>query len=59
MAIDDNVVEGLTTEDDDGKVLIFGTDVSKIPCFKDSFLTGIYAGFGCGIASFLATSKFI
>lgn len=37
--------------------VIFGRDVSKIPCFRNSFLTGIYGGVGCGIASFLATSK--
>lgn len=36
--------------------MLFGRDVSKIPCFKDSFITGIYGGLGCGVASFLATS---
>lgn len=58
MAVDDNVLEGLQ-EDTERGVFIFGTDVSKIPCFKNSFLNGIYAGFGTGIATFLATSNAI
>ncbi|XP_027199814.2 LOW QUALITY PROTEIN: cytochrome c oxidase assembly factor COX20 lethal (3) 87Df [Dermatophagoides pteronyssinus] len=57
MAIDENIIEGLQDEQDDKQIFILGTDITKIPCFKDSFLTGIYAGFGCGIASFLATSR--
>lgn len=40
------------------QLVLFGRDVSKIPCFRNSFLTGIYGGVGCGIASFLATSKY-
>lgn len=55
--IDDNVIEGLQHEDEEPGLVIFGRDVSKIPCFRNSFLTGIYGGVGCGIASFLATSR--
>ena len=36
---------------------IFGTDVSKIPCFKQSFMLGIGGGAGAGIVYNLATSK--
>ncbi|KPM08665.1 cytochrome c oxidase protein 20-like protein [Sarcoptes scabiei] len=30
--------------------------LSRIPCFKHSFLTGLYAGVGSGIATFFFTS---
>ncbi|KAH7642787.1 cytochrome c oxidase assembly factor COX20 lethal (3) 87Df [Dermatophagoides farinae] len=57
MTIDENVIEGLQDDQDGKQIMLFGTDITKIPCFKNSLLTGIYAGFGCGIASFLATSR--
>lgn len=37
--------------------MIFGRDVSKIPCFRESFLNGIATGIGCGLAAFIKTSK--
>lgn len=37
--------------------MIFGRDVSKIPCFRESFLYGIASGIGVGLASFVKTSK--
>jgi len=38
------------------QVMIFGRDVSKIPCFKESFLYGLLGGIGCGLVTFMATS---
>lgn len=37
--------------------MIFGKDVSKIPCFRNSFLYGILGGIGSGLVYFLFTSK--
>lgn len=36
---------------------MFGRDVSKIPCFRNSFLYGIYSGFGGGLITFFLTSR--
>lgn len=36
---------------------LFGRELSKIPCFRESFLYGIGTGVGVGIASFMKTSK--
>lgn len=38
-------------------MVIFGRDVSKIPCFRESFMYGIASGIGVGLASFIKTSK--
>lgn len=38
-------------------LVIFGRDVSKIPCFRESFLYGITSGVGVGLAAFIKTSK--
>ncbi|XP_074100928.1 cytochrome c oxidase assembly factor COX20 lethal (3) 87Df [Cotesia typhae] len=38
-------------------LIIFGRDVAKIPCFRSSWLYGIYSGFGCGILTFMFTSR--
>lgn len=37
--------------------MIFGRDVAKIPCFRNSFLYGILGGIGSGLTYFLFTSK--
>lgn len=37
--------------------MLFGRDVSKIPCFRESFLYGIATGVGGGLVTFLKTSK--
>lgn len=38
-------------------LVIFGRDVSQIPCFRESFLYGMGTGVGLGLATFLKTSK--
>uniref|UniRef100_A0A1L8DZX4 Cytochrome c oxidase assembly protein COX20, mitochondrial n=1 Tax=Nyssomyia neivai TaxID=330878 RepID=A0A1L8DZX4_9DIPT len=38
-------------------LVIFGRDVSQIPCFRGSFLYGISGGIGAGFATFLLTSR--
>ncbi|XP_072939272.1 cytochrome c oxidase assembly protein COX20, mitochondrial [Epargyreus clarus] len=55
----DTVVKSMLEEDEDEKkgLVIFGRDVSKIPCFRESFLYGVASGVGCGLASFIKTSK--
>lgn len=39
------------------KLVILGTDVGSIPCFRNTFLYGICSGFGAGIAHFAFFSK--
>jgi len=39
------------------QLLVFGTDVGQIPCFRNSFLYGIGGGFGTGLAHFAVSSK--
>jgi len=36
---------------------IFNRDVSKIPCFRSSFLYGIGTGVAIGLMAFMSTSK--
>lgn len=38
-------------------MVLFGRDISKIPCFRESFFYGIASGVGVGFASFMKTSK--
>ncbi|XP_055681791.1 cytochrome c oxidase assembly protein COX20, mitochondrial [Lutzomyia longipalpis] len=38
-------------------LVIFGRDVSQIPCFRSSFLYGISGGIAGGFATFLLTSR--
>lgn len=38
-------------------LIIFGRDVSQIPCFRNSFLYGTLGGLGFGLAHFMLTSK--
>jgi len=46
------------SSDEDHKAFMFlGKDVSKIPCFRDSYLYGIIGGFTMGIGYFLFTSR--
>ncbi|XP_045768311.1 cytochrome c oxidase assembly protein COX20, mitochondrial [Maniola jurtina] len=57
----DTVVKSMLEEDPDEEkkkgLVLFGRDLSKIPCFRESFLYGIASGVGVGVASFLKTSK--
>lgn len=36
--------------------MLFGRDVSKIPCFRNSVLYGIGGGLSCGLVRFMLTS---
>ncbi|XP_068153063.1 cytochrome c oxidase assembly protein COX20, mitochondrial [Drosophila tropicalis] len=44
-------------EDQSKSFIIFGRDVAKIPCFRNSFLYGISGGIGIGLLTFLGTSR--
>ncbi|XP_046664786.1 cytochrome c oxidase assembly protein COX20, mitochondrial [Homalodisca vitripennis] len=44
-------------EEEDKKLNFFGRDLSKIPCFRSSWLYGISGGIGTGLLYFLFTSK--
>lgn len=45
-------------EDDQSKaVMLFGRDIRKVPCFKQSMLNGIYSGLAAGLATFMFTSR--
>ncbi|XP_053612801.1 cytochrome c oxidase assembly protein COX20, mitochondrial [Plodia interpunctella] len=56
----DTVVKSMLEEDPEEKkqgIVLFGRDLSQIPCFRESFLYGIATGVGFGIAAFIKTSK--
>ncbi|CAH1646594.1 unnamed protein product [Spodoptera littoralis] len=56
----DTVVKSLLDEEPEEEkkgLVIFGRDVSKIPCFRESFLYGISTGIGVGLAAFIKTSR--
>lgn len=38
-------------------IVIFGRDITKTPCFRNSFLYGICGGITCGLARFMFTSR--
>ncbi|XP_019526211.2 cytochrome c oxidase assembly protein COX20, mitochondrial [Aedes albopictus] len=38
-------------------IVLFGKDLSQIPCFRNSFLYGISIGIGVGFLAFLKTSR--
>lgn len=46
-------------EEDDERtpIMIFGRDVTTIPCFRESFLYGIGGGVVGGLVTFMLTSK--
>lgn len=37
--------------------MLLGRDVSKIPCFRNTFLYGIGGGLGAGLIAFMLTSR--
>ncbi|XP_014474273.1 PREDICTED: cytochrome c oxidase protein 20 homolog isoform X1 [Dinoponera quadriceps] len=39
------------------EVILFGRDIRKVPCFKNSILFGIYSGLATGLATFMFTSR--
>ncbi|XP_068632835.1 cytochrome c oxidase assembly protein COX20, mitochondrial [Battus philenor] len=56
----DTVVKSMLEEDPEDEkkgLVLFGRDLSKIPCFRESFLYGIGSGVGVGLAAFIKTSK--
>ena len=44
-------------EPDDQAVMLFGYDIRKVPCFRNTFLYGISSGVGVGLLAFMFTSK--
>ncbi|KYN37723.1 Protein FAM36A [Trachymyrmex septentrionalis] len=56
--VDNVIVRNLDDEEDESKaVMLFGRDIRKIPCFKQSMLTGIYSGLTAGLVTFMFTSR--
>ncbi|XP_059046421.1 cytochrome c oxidase assembly protein COX20, mitochondrial [Achroia grisella] len=55
----DTVVKGMLDDDPEDKkgIVLFGRDLSQIPCFRESFLYGIATGAGVGLGAFIKTSK--
>ncbi|VVC37429.1 FAM36A,Cox20/FAM36A [Cinara cedri] len=47
----------VSSDDEHKPVMLFGRDLSKIPCFRNSYLYGIIGGFAVGIGHFMFTSK--
>ncbi|GJQ84034.1 hypothetical protein Trydic_g10498 [Trypoxylus dichotomus] len=43
--------------DDNQSIVIFGQDITRIPCFRNSFLYGISGGIASGLFYFMCTSK--
>lgn len=44
-------------DDDERKFVFFGRNLTEVPCFKRSFMTGILSGLGVGTGYFLFTSR--
>ncbi|XP_012265176.2 cytochrome c oxidase assembly protein COX20, mitochondrial [Athalia rosae] len=44
-------------EDERAPLMLFGRDVTQIPCFRSSFMYGIGTGVFCGLATFMFTSR--
>lgn len=44
-------------EEKDKSIKIFGKSIREVPCFRDSFMTGILGGLGVGLLHFMFTSK--
>ncbi|XP_056645333.1 cytochrome c oxidase assembly protein COX20, mitochondrial [Diorhabda carinulata] len=47
----------MTQEKDEKSLVLFGRDISKIPCFRNSLLYGIGGGLFCGLTRFMFTSQ--
>ncbi|KAL3282432.1 hypothetical protein HHI36_005619 [Cryptolaemus montrouzieri] len=46
-----------STEPDNRSLFLFGTDVSKVPCFRSTMLNSILGGIGCGLSYFMFSSR--
>ncbi|CAG2113253.1 unnamed protein product [Medioppia subpectinata] len=51
------VIDGIDDEPINKQINLFGRDISRVPCFKESFLYGLLGGIGCGLITFTATSR--
>ncbi|KAK7864434.1 hypothetical protein R5R35_000471 [Gryllus longicercus] len=49
----------MSAEEDknEGSLIVAGRDLSRIPCFRKTFLTSISSGIGAGLLYFLFTSR--
>ncbi|XP_011171868.1 cytochrome c oxidase assembly protein COX20, mitochondrial isoform X3 [Solenopsis invicta] len=52
-----DAVDAVDEDDQSKAVMLFGRDIRKIPCFKQSMLSGIYSGLAAGLATFMFTSR--
>lgn len=43
--------------DESKAVILFGRDIRKIPCFKNTMLFSTYSGLAAGLATFMFTSR--
>lgn len=50
-------IENVDENDESKAVMLFGRDIRKIPCFKNSMLYGIYSGLAAGLTTFMFTSR--
>jgi len=55
MADKDTII--IDDEASERKLVIFGKDLSAVPCWRNSWLYGISGGLGSGLVYFLFTSK--
>ncbi|KAG5316496.1 COX20 protein, partial [Acromyrmex insinuator] len=55
--VDNAIVQNLDEEDESKAVMLFGRDIRRIPCFKQSMLSGIYSGLAAGLGTFMFTSR--
>ncbi|KAK2576946.1 hypothetical protein KPH14_005559 [Odynerus spinipes] len=54
---DDKAPATIQEKNDSNTYILFGKDISEIPCFKNSFLYGISGGIVGGLLTFLFTSR--
>lgn len=49
--------EDINLDDQSKAVMLFGRDIRKIPCFKNSMLFGMYSSIATGLTAFMLTSR--
>lgn len=55
--LDNEDIDTDITDDPSKAVMLFGRDLRKIPCFRNTMLYGINSGLGAGIITFMLTSR--
>lgn len=45
------------SDEEEAKLILFGRNVLKMPCFRQSILSGLGGGIGTGLLVFLFTSR--